>query len=77
MAPKTVECICGEEQELENLADHLRKEHLGSDLPPYSCGVCGFLATSESGYLAHCASREHDPRLDKKSKVRLLRILWQ
>ena len=63
-----VECTCGDKRRMSEMADHLRKEHLETDLP-YSCGVCDFSATSEGAFLGHCIAFEHDPRKDQKVLV--------
>ena len=64
-----IECVCGEEQEIDDLAEHLRREHFRLDLP-YSCGICDFSSTSEGSFLSHCALTGHNPRLDKRVVVR-------
>ena len=65
-----VECICGGEGDIEELADHVRREHAQVGLS-YACGVCEFTANSESIFLAHCVSAEHSPKSDQMIVVRL------
>ena len=66
-----VECTCGDVREFEAMADHVRREHLGVELP-YECGICDFAAKEEGIFLAHCIAMEHDPKSDRMVMVRNL-----
>ena len=63
-----IDCTCGLKRIAEEMAEHLRKEHFGVDLP-FECGVCHFSATSEEKFLAHCIKNKHDPKTDLKMQV--------
>ena len=57
-------------REMKLLADHIRREHLGVELP-FACGLCKFTAKSESAFLAHCVFAEHDPNSDTMFLVKI------